>query len=101
VIETIKNDIEKGKSFSDALSRFPNLFSNLYLGMVEAGEAKKFISDIIVPTSASVSIAYSGGKECYRIRVSKNQRSRLPLEPDEIRIAVEKIFSKSAEILFE
>ena len=46
-IETIKNEIEKGKSFSEALSRYPRLFSNLYLGMVKAGEAAGILDDVL------------------------------------------------------
>ncbi len=69
--------------------------------VVEADEAKKFISNLIVPASASVSVAYSGGKECYRIRILKSQKSRLPLEPDEIKKIIENLYGKSSEVLFE
>ncbi|MBU3957825.1 MAG: hypothetical protein KKB25_02005 [Nanoarchaeota archaeon] len=69
--------------------------------VVEADNIKDFINSLIVPASAAVNVAYANGSECYRIRIAKNQRNRLPLEPDEIRNAVKKIFGKSAEILFE
>jgi type IV pilus assembly protein PilC len=38
MISTICNDIESGKSFSDALSRYPGSFSPLYINMVKASE---------------------------------------------------------------
>jgi transcription antitermination factor NusA-like protein len=69
--------------------------------VVEADNIKDFISSLIVPASAAVNVAYTNGSECYRIRIVKTQRSRLPLEPSEIRKVVGEIFSKSAEVLFE
>lgn len=74
---------------------------NKPIRVVEADDAKKFINNLIIPASAAVNVVYADGKECYRIRVLKNQRSRLPLEPNEIRLAVEKMFSKPVEIMFE
>ena len=47
VIETVKNDIEKGKSFSEALRQFPQLFSNLYLGMIESGESAGILDEVL------------------------------------------------------
>jgi len=38
MIMTIKNDIESGRSFSDALNRYPGTFSPLYINMVKASE---------------------------------------------------------------
>lgn len=74
---------------------------NKPIRVVEADDAKNFINNLIVPASAAVNVVYAGGRECYRIRVLKNQKNRLPLEPGEISVAMEKIFGKSAEVLFE
>ena len=38
-VDTIINDIEGGKSFSDSLSRHPSIFNELYINTVKAGEA--------------------------------------------------------------
>ncbi len=38
ILTQIKKDVESGKSFSDALSRFPKVFSPLYINMVKASE---------------------------------------------------------------
>jgi type IV pilus assembly protein PilC len=47
IIETIKSDIEKGKPFSEGLARYPRLFSTLYVGMIEAGEASGLLDEIL------------------------------------------------------
>ena len=47
VIENIKGDIEKGTPFSAALARYPNLFSQLVVGMVQAGEAGGILDDVL------------------------------------------------------
>ena len=38
VIEDIENNVKRGLLFSDALSRHPGVFSNLYISLVKAGE---------------------------------------------------------------
>ena len=38
MLEQIKTDVESGKSFSEALSRYPKTFSPLYINMVKASE---------------------------------------------------------------
>ena len=39
IIGTIAQDVEAGESFSSALSKYPRVFSDLYVSMVRAGEA--------------------------------------------------------------
>lgn len=69
--------------------------------VVETDDVKSFINNLVIPASASVSVAYSEGKEYYKIRISKNQKNRLPLDPKEVKSIIENIYSKSAEVLFE
>lgn len=69
--------------------------------VVEADDARNFISNIVIPASAAVSVAYANGCECYRVRIAKSQKNRLPLGPDEIGKVVGEIFKKSAEVIFE
>jgi type IV pilus assembly protein PilC len=38
ILTQIKKDVESGKSFSDALSKYPKTFSPLYINMVKASE---------------------------------------------------------------
>jgi len=47
IIEEIINDIESGKSFSDAISRFPSVFSNIYINMIRSGEAAGILDDVL------------------------------------------------------
>ena len=39
LIEEVLADLEEGQTLSEALSRHDHIFSNLYLGIVEAGES--------------------------------------------------------------
>lgn len=47
VIEAVKSDIEKGTPFSEALSKYPNLFSRLVIGMVQAGETAGILDEVL------------------------------------------------------
>ncbi|MBI4394859.1 MAG: type II secretion system F family protein, partial [Candidatus Omnitrophica bacterium] len=47
IIGTIKDDIEKGKPFSEALARYRHLFSHLFIGMVQAGESAGILADVL------------------------------------------------------
>jgi type IV pilus assembly protein PilC len=45
---TIRQDIEGGKSLSDALARHPKVFSQLYVAMIRAGETGGFLEDALL-----------------------------------------------------
>lgn len=47
VITVIRRDIEAGKSFSEALSRHPTVFSKMYVSMVRAGETGGILDEIL------------------------------------------------------
>ncbi len=47
VIATIRDDIEVGSSFSEALLKHPAVFSPLYINMVKAGESSGALDDIL------------------------------------------------------
>jgi len=47
VISGIKNDVETGSSFSQGLARHPNIFSQLYINMVKAGESSGLLDEIL------------------------------------------------------
>lgn len=38
VLTTVRNDVEKGSTFADALAKHPRIFSDLYVGTVRIGE---------------------------------------------------------------
>ena len=39
IVSQVKHDVEHGATFNDALSQHPNVFSDLYINMVKAGES--------------------------------------------------------------
>lgn len=47
VIIDLKNQIESGQSFSQALAKHPQIFSNLYINMVAAAEASGSLSEML------------------------------------------------------
>jgi type IV pilus assembly protein PilC len=47
-IGDIKNDVEGGSTFADALKKHPKIFSDLYTNMVAAGEAGGILDTILV-----------------------------------------------------
>ena len=47
IILKVRRDVEGGSSFSDALSKYPLVFSPLYVSMVRAGEAGGVLDEIL------------------------------------------------------
>ena len=47
VIRDVRNDISTGTSFSAAVKKFPKSFPNLFISMVEAGEASGGLAEIL------------------------------------------------------
>lgn len=47
VIQGISKDIEGGTALADALSKYPRVFSEVYVNMVRAGEAGGILEDIL------------------------------------------------------
>jgi len=47
IITDLKNQIEAGQSFSQALSEHSNVFSNIYINMVAAAEVSGSLSDML------------------------------------------------------
>lgn len=48
MIETLDKDVRGGSSFSAALKKYPQYFSNLYIALVKSGEASGKLSDILL-----------------------------------------------------
>ena len=46
-VSTIKSDVEGGSTFADALRKHPKIFDDLYVNMVEAGEAGGILNTIL------------------------------------------------------
>ncbi len=47
IIREVKNDVSSGTAFSEAVAKFPNAFPNLFISMVEAGEASGGLAPIL------------------------------------------------------
>ena len=47
IILEIQNAIQQGSSFCDALSKYPKVFSDLYINMIKAGEASGLLDEIL------------------------------------------------------
>lgn len=51
IIRNVKNDVSSGRSFSEACAEYPRAFPNLFVSMVEAGEASGSLAEILEKTS--------------------------------------------------
>ena len=47
IIRNVKTDISGGTAFSEAVAKYPNAFPNLFISMVEAGEASGGLASIL------------------------------------------------------
>ncbi len=47
ILQQVTTDIQAGSSFSDALAKYPKVFSDIYVAMVRAGEASGTLDDIL------------------------------------------------------
>ncbi len=47
VVATVRQDIEGGMSFCDALAKHPNIFSELFINMTRAGEASGMLDEVL------------------------------------------------------
>ncbi len=54
VLSQIKDSIEGGSTFADALSQYPNLFSDIYVNMVKSGESSGTL-EIVLNRLAEIS----------------------------------------------
>ena len=54
IISRVKDSIEEGKSFAAALSDYPNVFSQIYINMIRAGEASGTL-EIVLERLADIS----------------------------------------------
>lgn len=47
IIREVRNDVSQGNSFSAACAKFPRAYNNLFISMVEAGEASGGLAEIL------------------------------------------------------
>ena len=49
----MKDDVEAGSTFTDALRKHPKIFDDLYINMVAAGEIGGILDTILAPPGRS------------------------------------------------
>jgi len=54
VLENIKKDIRAGNSFSNAISKYPNVFSSLYVALVKSGEESGNLVGVMTELSSYI-----------------------------------------------
>jgi len=54
VITGISKDVESGTSLADAFGKYPNVFSEIYVNMIKAGEAGGLLDDILKRLASQV-----------------------------------------------
>ncbi|MBI4683495.1 MAG: type II secretion system F family protein [Nitrospirae bacterium] len=59
IIGEIKNNVEGGSTFAEALKKYPRVFSDLYSNMVAAGEAGGILDTILIRLSTYIEKAQS------------------------------------------
>lgn len=47
IITSIINDVSEGKTFSQAISKHPKLFSNIYISIIKAGESSGLLDKVL------------------------------------------------------
>lgn len=52
IIKSVRNEIAGGSAFSDAASKYPRAFNNLFVSMVRAGEASGSLSEILLKVAS-------------------------------------------------
>ncbi len=58
VVEGINLEIKKGKTLSEALKNYPNIFSNLFVSMAKAGEESGGLSDALANVALQMDKTY-------------------------------------------
>jgi type IV pilus assembly protein PilC len=54
VIGEVRNDVERGSSLSEALSKHPKAYDNLYVAMVRAGEAGGVLDQVLLRLAETI-----------------------------------------------
>jgi len=63
IIVSIANDIDQGKSFSEALTAFPKVFSSLFVAMVQAGEESGSLAQSLIVIGDQLEKSYKLKKQ--------------------------------------
>ncbi len=47
IVRDLGRDIEEGRMLSDAMRKYPHVFSNVYISMIDAGESGGFLKEVL------------------------------------------------------
>lgn len=47
ILQNVENEIEDGRLLSDAIARYPHVFSTVYVSMIKAGESGGFLKEML------------------------------------------------------
>ena len=59
IVEGVNLEIKKGKTLSEALKSYPNIFSNLFISMAKAGEESGGLSDALANVALQMEKTYN------------------------------------------
>ncbi len=48
IVNSIINDVEEGKTLSSSISKYPNVFSPIYISLIKAGEASGLLDKVLL-----------------------------------------------------
>jgi len=57
-LEKIINDVESGRSFSDALAKFPHIFDTVYVSIVASGEQSGKLDEVLIRLAGQMDKSY-------------------------------------------
>ena len=80
VLRDVKNNVEGGSSFSDALKRHPKVFDELFVNLVHAGEVGGILDTIMSPSvDLPGETAEAGTAGARRLGVSGHRHRESPV----------------------
>jgi general secretion pathway protein F len=62
LVVSLRQDVKEGKSLAEALSRFPRVFSPLYISLVKAGEAGGILDKLLPELAEFIETSYENRK---------------------------------------
>lgn len=48
VVESLINDVQEGKTFADAIAKFPKVFNPIYISLIRAAESSGFLDKVLL-----------------------------------------------------
>ena len=81
VVDQVRQDVERGASLSQALSRHPKMFNRLYIAMVRAGETGGVLDSVLLQLAATIEKQVELRRKIRSDRSEESWRRRLICVP--------------------